>query len=80
MAKKRAKSRKKSVPSLKAPLARALREAQSLKGRVTQTAELNKLIQHLQTVQKAAAASCPTRTFSRSFSVISKTSKTSKKR
>ncbi len=75
MAKKRATSRKKTVPSLKAPLARALRDARSLKGRVTQAADLDKLIAHLQKVQKAAASSCPTRTFSRSFSVLGRTSK-----
>ena len=75
MAKKRAKSRKKTVPSLKAPLARALRSARSLKGKVAQAAELNELIRQLETVQKTSASICPTRTWARSFSVISKTSK-----
>jgi hypothetical protein len=74
MAKTTSRSRKKTVPSLKAPLSKALRTAKSLKGRVTEAAELDVLIKHLEKLQKTAAASCP-RTFSRTFSLISRTSK-----
>ena len=76
MAKKRARSRRKSVPSVKSAVARALSSARALKGKVVQTDELNALIKRLEAVQKAAASGCPTRTFTRSFSLIS----TSKKR
>jgi hypothetical protein len=74
MAKKGSKSRKKTVPSLKVPLSRSLRTAKSLKGKVVEAAELDALIKQLEKLQKTAAASCP-KTFARTFSVISKTSK-----
>lgn len=76
MAKKRARSRRKSVPSVKGAVARALSNARSLRGKVVQAAELNALIKQLEAVKEAAAKGCPTRTFTRSFSLIS----TSKKR
>jgi hypothetical protein len=80
MAKKTAKSRRKSVPSLKAPLARALKSAKALKGKVAQAAELEALITHLKKVQTLAEDSCPTKVYSRTFSLVSKASKVSKKR
>ncbi len=73
MAKKISRSRK-TVPSLKAPLSKALKTAKSLKGRVAEAAELDALIRHLEKLQKTAAAACP-KTFTRTFSLLSKTSK-----
>jgi hypothetical protein len=73
MAKKISRSRK-TVPSLKAPLSKALKTAKSLKGKVAEAAELDKFIRHLESLQKTAAAGCP-RTYGRTFSLISKTSK-----
>lgn len=74
MAKKISRSRKKTVPSLRGPLSRALRTAKSLKGKVAEAVELDALIRNLQKAQKAVAAGCP-RTFNRTFSLLSKTSK-----
>jgi hypothetical protein len=59
---------------LKGPLSKALRTAKSLKGKVVEAAELDTLITHLRKLEKAAAASCP-KTFARSFSLKSRTSK-----
>ena len=80
MAKKTPKSRRKTVPSLKAPLAQALRSAKSLKGKVAEAAALDALITHLEKVQTMAEDSCPTKVYSRTFSLVSKRSKASKKR
>jgi hypothetical protein len=75
MAKKASKARKKTVPSLKASLSQALRSAKSLKGKVAAAAELDELIAKLGEAQNTAAASCPTKTFARAFSLVSRTSK-----
>ena len=75
MAKKASKSRRKTVPSVKGPLALALRRARSLKGKVVEKADLDALINHLVRVQRTATESCPTKTYYRAFSL-----KTSKKR
>ena len=75
MAKKRASARRKSVPSVKSAVTLALSRARSLKGKVAQAAELNALIRQLEMVKKAAAKGCPTRTFTRSFSLISPSKK-----
>jgi hypothetical protein len=75
MAKKVSRSRRKTVPSLKGPLALALRRARSLRGKVVEKDELDALINHLVKVQRMATESCPVKTFYRAFSL-----KTSKKR
>jgi hypothetical protein len=74
MAKKASRSRKKTIPSLKGPLSQALRSAKSLKGKVAEAAELDAFIRHLGKLQKTAAAGCP-KTYGRTFSLVSKTSK-----
>ena len=81
MAKKSSKPRTKTIPSLKGPVAKALRDARLLRGKVVESADLDALIRHLVTVQKAASEGCP-RTFFRAFTLVSKpkASKASKKR
>jgi hypothetical protein len=67
MAKKASKSRRtSSVTSLKAPIAKSLDEARSLRRRVADPEALDELIARLESVQKTASIGCG-RTFTRSF-------------
>jgi hypothetical protein len=70
MAKKKAsKARSSTVASLKPHLARSLKEAKALRGKVANDADLQDLIDHLETLQASASSNCPVSTWARKFAL-----------
>ena len=74
------KARIASVPSLKPHLARSLKEAKALRGKVADSAELEYLISHLEDLQSTAASNCPAGSWGRKFALVSAPSKKSSRK
>jgi hypothetical protein len=61
------KARIASVLSLKPHLARSLKEAKALRGKVAKSADLESLIGHLEALQSSAATNCSGTSWGRKF-------------
>jgi hypothetical protein len=65
------KARTASVSSLKPHMARSLKQAKALRGKVAKSAELEKLIGQLEALQSAAASNCTGTSWGRKFAIAS---------
>jgi hypothetical protein len=78
--KKTSKARTVKVPSLSPHLARSLKAAKALRGKVAEADDLEGLITHLQNVTATASSGCsPSTGWARKFTLASKPAKTSTK-
>jgi hypothetical protein len=74
--KKSSKVRVAEVPSLRPHLARSLKAAKALRGKVAVAEDLEDLIAHLQNVQTTASSGCsPSTGWARKFALASKPAK-----
>jgi len=64
---------------LKKPLASALKEAKSLKGKVVEQKELDALVSNLEALQASAQDNCPVNVWYRKFTLKSSTTASRKK-
>jgi hypothetical protein len=65
------KARTASVSSLKPHLTTSLKEAKALRGKVAKSAELEKLIGHLEALQLSASTNCTGTSWARKFDLVS---------
>jgi hypothetical protein len=78
---KKSKARKKTVPSLKSAVTKALKSARALRGKVAEKAKLDATIKGLDYLKTQAAKGCGTGTWARTFTAVAKpTGKSAKKR